>query len=268
VSERFNATSKEFEVGLASKTDVAQSDAFLNNSKINLLDAKINLKNTMNSFYNLIGTKPNNLTFSEIRSEIPDTYEKYRELVISNNFTIRLVNSTLDVYNANIGVARSALYPQINLTASKTELEEYSTTIDELTNEELQATVTWPIFKSGKSLSNIRKAKKQKNSQIILIQKTTNETLSLAENIWENYLITDETVEAAKLNFLANKTAYEGTVIEEEVGERSVLDVLTARQSLLNSEIKYFQEQKDREITKAQVMYMSGILNLSSLGIN
>ena len=268
VSERFNATSKEFEVGLASKTDVAQSDAFLNNSKINLLDAKINLKNTMNSFYNLIGTEPNNLTFSEIDSEVPDTFEEYKELVISNNYTIRIVDSTLNVYNANIGIARSALYPQINLSASKTELEEYSTTIDELTNEELQATVTWPIFKSGKSLSNIRKAKKQKNSQIILIQKTTNETLSLAENIWENYLITDETVEAAKLNFLANKTAYEGTVIEEEVGERSVLDVLTARQSLLNSEIKYFQEQKDREITKAQVMYMSGILNLSSLGIN
>lgn len=268
VNERFNATSKEFEVGLASKTDVAQSDAFLNNSKINLLDAKINLKNTMNSFYNLIGTKPNNLTFSEINTEVPDTYEKFRELVVSNNYTIRIVNSTLDVYNANIGVARSALYPQINVTASKTELDEYSTTIDELTNEELQATITWPIFKSGKSLSKIRKAEKLKNSQIILIQKTTNETLSLAENIWENYLITDETVEAAKLNFLANKTAYDGTVIEEEVGERSVLDVLTARQSLLNSEIKYFQEQKDREITKAQVMYMSGILNLSSLGIN
>ena len=268
VSERFNATSKEFEVGLASKTDVAQSDAFLNNSKINLLDAKINLKNNMNSFYNLIGTEPNNLTFSEIDSEIPDTFDEYKELVISNNYTIRIVDSTLNVYNANIGIARSALYPQINLTASKTELDEYSTTIDELTNEELQATITWPIFNSGKSLSNVRKAKKQKNNQIILIQKTTNETLSLAENIWENYLITDETVEAAKLNFLANKTAYEGTVIEEEVGERSVLDVLTARQSLLNAEIKYFQEQKDREITKAQVMYMSGILNLSSLGIN
>ena len=36
VSERFNATSKEFEVGLASKTDVAQSDAFLNLSLIHI----------------------------------------------------------------------------------------------------------------------------------------------------------------------------------------------------------------------------------------
>ena len=102
----------------------------------------------MNSFYNLIGTEPNNLTFSQIDSEVPDTFEEYKELVISNNYTIRIVDSTLNVYNANIGIARSALYPQINLSASRTELEEYSTTIDELTNEELQATVTWPIFKS------------------------------------------------------------------------------------------------------------------------
>ena len=57
-------------------------------------------------------------------------------------------------------------------------------------------------------------------------------------------------------------------MIEKEVGERSVLDVLTARQSLLNSEINFFNKQKDREITKAQIMYMSGILDNSNLGIN
>ena len=49
----------------------------------------------MNSFYNLIGTKPNNLTFSEIDSEIPDTIEEYKELVISNNYTIRIVTQLL-----------------------------------------------------------------------------------------------------------------------------------------------------------------------------
>ena len=268
VSERFKATSKEYEVGLASKTDVAQSEAFLNNAKIDLLDSKIQEKNIKNSFHNLTGIKPDNLVFSEIRESIPDTFDEYRENVISNNFAIKIVNSTLDVLNSNIGIARSALYPQVNLTASKTELDEFSATVDELTNEEIQATVSWPIFTSGKSLSDVRKAKKQKNSQLILIQKTKNETLTLAENIWENYQISNETVEAASLNYKANNIAYEGTVIEEEVGERSVLDVLTARQSLLNSEINFFNKQKDREITKAQVMYMSGILDNSNLGIN
>ena len=39
VSERSNATIKEYEVGLASKTDVAQAEAYLNIAKIDLLDS-------------------------------------------------------------------------------------------------------------------------------------------------------------------------------------------------------------------------------------
>ena len=61
---------------------------------------------------------------------------------------------------------------------------------------------------------------------------------------------------------------YKGTVIEQEVGERSVLDVLIARQALLNSEISYFNKQKDREIVKTQIMYLAGILNLENLEVN
>ena len=100
------------------------------------------------------------------------------------------------------------------------------------------------------------------------MQKTQNETVILSENIWDKYKISEQTIEAAELNYNANKTAYEGTVIEQEVGERSVLDVLIARQALLNSEINYFNKQKDREIVKTQIMYMSGILDLKNLKVN
>ena len=57
-------------------------------------------------------------------------------------------------------------------------------------------------------------------------------------------------------------------MIEQEVGERSVLDVLIARQALLNSEINYFNKQKDREIVKSQIMYLAGILNFEKLEAN
>ena len=108
----------------------------------------------------------------------------------------------------------------------------------------------------------------QKSSIAVDSAGTQNETVILSENIWDKYKISEQTIEAAELNYNANKTAYKGTVIEQEVGERSVLDVLIARQALLNSEINYFNKQKDREIVKTQIMYLAGILNLENLEVN
>ena len=268
VSERSNATIKEYEVGLTSKTDVAQAEAFLNNAKIDLLDSEIILKNLKNSFFDLVGVDAKNLIFSEINADIPSSFSEFKEILIANNYSIRMAEVNLKIMNANVGVARSAYYPQLSLTATKSELDEFSAEIDELTNEEIKATLNWPIFTAGKSLSNVRKAKEVKNTQLILLQKTQNETVILSENIWDKYKISEQTIKAAELTYNANQTAYKGTVIEQEVGERSVLDVLIARQALLNSEINYFNKQKDREIVKTQIMYLAGLLNFENLEVN
>ena len=268
VAERSNATIKEYEVGLTSKTDVAQAEAFLNNAKIDLLDSEIILKNLKNSFFDLVGVDAENLIFSEINAEIPSSFSEFKEILIANNYSIRMAEVNLKIMNANVGVARSAYYPQLSLTATKSELDEFSAEIDELTNEEIKATLNWPIFTAGKSLSNVRKAKEVKNTQLILLQKTQNETVILSENIWDKYKISEQTIKAAELTYNANQTAYKGTVIEQEVGERSVLDVLIARQALLNSEINYFNKQKDREIVKTQIMYLAGLLNFENLEVN
>ncbi len=268
VTERSNATIKEYEVGLASKTDVAQAEAYLNNAKIDLLDSKIILKNLKNLFIDLVGVEAEDLIFSEINADIPNSLNQFKESLIANNYSIRMAEANLNIMDANVGVAQSAYYPQLNLTATKSELDEYSSTVDELTSEEIKASLNWPIFTAGKSLSNVRKAKEMKNSQYILLQKTRNETVILSENIWDKFQISEQTIKAAELTYNANQTAYKGTVIEQEVGERSVLDVLKARQSLLNSEINYFNKQKDREIVKTQIMYMSGTLDKKNLKVN
>ena len=268
VTERSNATIREYEVGLVSKTDVAQAEAYLNNAKIDLLDSKIILKNLKNLFLDLVGVEAENLIFSEINVDIPNSFNQFKEVLIANNYSIRMAEANLNIMDANVGVAQSAYYPQLNLTATLSELDEYSSTVDELTSEEIKASLNWPIFTAGKSLSNVRKAKEMKNSQYILLQKTRNETVILSENIWDTFQISEQTIKAAELTYNANQTAYKGTVIEQEVGERSVLDVLKARQSLLNSEINYFNKQKDREIVKTQIMYMSGTLDKKNLKVN
>ena len=266
VNERYIATKKEFEVGLASKTDVAQAESFMNSAKINMLNSKINFNKSINSLSDLIGTKAENMDFSKISVNLPRNFEEYKDLVQQNNLAIKMASISLGVRSAQVGFARSSLYPQVGLTASKTEFDESSSIVDSGTNDEIKATVTWPIFNSGKSLSTIRQAKEFQNSSQIMLQKTKIDTLTLASTIWEQSEIVRETIKAAELSLKASKTAYEGTKIEQEVGERSILDVLNSQQSLLNAEIQFFNQQKNQEVIKAQVLYMIGSLTLENLG--
>ena len=265
VSERLSSTKKEFEVGLSSTTDVAQAEAHYNAAKIDLLSAKISHQNAKNAFKDLVGVDAKNLSFSNINGYLPKSFSEFKDLVTNNNLSIQMAKSNLDIKSSDVGVAKSAYYPQVNLTASKTELDEFSSLVDEITSEEIEATISWPIFNKGKSSSTVRQAEQLKNKHMILLQKTQQDTMSLASNIWDMYSISKETLDAASLSYEASQTAFQGTKIEQEVGERTVLDVLNARQSLLNAEIKFFNEQKNQEVIKAQVMYLAGILTLENI---
>lgn len=265
VNKRFLSTKKEFEVGLASKTDVAQAESFMNTAKINMLNSKINYNNSINSFKDLVGVNAENLVFSKILTPLPSSSKIFNDLIMNNNLTILIAKTNLDIKSAQVGTAESILYPKISLTASKSEVDESTTIVDSATIDEIKATVSWPIFNSGKSLSTVKQAKKLKNSYQILLQKTQMDTMTLASTIWEQSVIVKDTIEAAKLSYEASKTAFEGTKIEQEVGERTVLDVLNAQQTLLKSEIEFFNQQKNQEVIKAQVLYLIGDLNIENI---
>ncbi len=266
VSQRFKATNKEFEVGLLSKTDVAQAESFMNSAKINMLNSKVNYDNAVNMFNDLIGTESGDLSFSNIPVNLPLNFSDFKERVASNNLAIQMAKLNVGIKKAQVGYARSAYYPKVDFTASKSEFDETSSTIDSGTNEEVSATLTWPIFNSGKSISNVKKAKVAQNSYLIILQKTQIDTLTLAKKIWDQSEISKDQIIAAESSYKASNTAYNGTVIEQKVGERTVLDVLNAQQTLLNSEIELINQRKNKEIIKSQVFYLMGDLTIQNMG--
>jgi outer membrane protein len=257
---------KEFEVGLLSKTNVAQAESFMNLAKINMLNSKVNYDNAVNLFNDLIGTESGELSFSNIPVNLPLNFSEFKERVIINNLAIQMAKLNVDIKKAQVGYARSAYYPKVDLTATKTEFDESSSTIDSGTNEDVSATLTWPIFNSGKSTSNVRKAKEAQNSYLIILQKTQIDTLTLAKKIWNQSEISKDQIIAAESSYEASSTAYKGTVIEQKVGERTVLDVLNAQQTLLNSEIELINQRKNKEIIKSQVFYLMGDLTIENMG--
>ena len=104
------------------------------------------------------------------------------------------------------------------------------------------------------------------NSYLIILQKTQIDTLTLAKKIWDQSEISKDQIIAAESSYKASNTAYNGTVIEQKVGERTVLDVLNAQQTLLNSEIELINQRKNKEIIKSQVFYLMGDLTIQNMG--
>ena len=182
-----------------------------------------------------------------------------------NNFAIRIASLDIKSKKALTGIARSSLLPKISLNATQTEYYDYSTTIDQFDNETINATLSWPIFSSGKSLSKIKQAKKLKNSSYINQLIVIRDTLNTANFAFSQYAISGETVNSAQIAVESAEFAYNGTVVEQKVGERTLLDVLDARQQLLNSEIELFKEQRNEQIIEARLLYLMGELKLNKL---
>ena len=265
IKKRYNSAQAEFEAGILSKTDVAFAKTRMSAAKIALINSDINYEKAKNIFRDITGVEAKDLKFQSIKSKEIFEKEQFIENVKSGSFAIRLATLDVKSKNASTGIARSSLLPKISLNASQTEYYDYSSTVDQFDNETINATVTWQIFNSGSSLSKIRQAEKFKNSSYINQLIVLRDTLNRANFSHSQYVISSETVDAAKIALESAEFAYNGTVIEQEVGERTLLDVLDARQQLLNSEIDLFKEQRNEQIIEARLLYLKGDLVIDKL---
>ena len=265
IKKRYNSAQAEFEAGILSKTDVAFAKTRMSAAKIALINSDINYEKAKNIFRDITGVEAKDLKFQSIKSKEIFEKEQFIENVKSGSFAIRLATLDVKSKNASTGIARSSLLPKISLNASQTEYYDYSSTVDQFDNETINATVTWQIFNSGSSLSKVRQAEKFKNSSYINQLMVIRDTLNKANFSHSQYVISSETVDAAKIALESAEFAYNGTVIEQEVGERTLLDVLDARQQLLNSEIDLFKEQRNEQIIEARLLYLKGDLVIDKL---
>ena len=265
IKNRYSSAEAEFEAGILSKTDVALAKTRMSAAKIAMINSEINFADKINDFRDIVGKEPNGLKFENIKSKKELDKVQFLANVNLNNFAIRIASLDIKSKKALTGIARSSLLPKISLNATQTEYYDYSTTIDQFDNETINATLSWPIFSSGKSLSKIKQAKKLKNSSYINQLIVIRDTLNTANFAFSQYAISGETVNSAQIAVESAEFAYNGTVVEQEVGERTLLDVLDARQQLLNSEIELFKEQRNEQIIEARLLYLMGELKLNKL---
>ena len=262
--EELRSAKAKFEVGKATRTEIAQARSKLSQSLSSLSQANADLAGSIAYYARVIGHSPEGLVLPSVPSSLlPKTLHEAIEIGGKDNPSVRKAYFSEQASRYAVDVAKSSLFPSASLDAS------YDWKPDQTKSKtvSISGTVTVPLYKGGSNYSQIRKAKhtdSQNRLNLLNAQRDVRETIVKEWNkvsaAKEKIGSTTDQVEAAKL-------AYDGVKKKAEAGTKTTLDVLNAEKDLVDARITMVQNRHDHIISAYTLVKAMGRLTASQLGL-
>ena len=251
------------ERGEISLTDFAQSESSLAGAQAKLITAKNELISGQKNFQKIIGSKvPEEINLAFIpKLRIPTSLETAIAISEQINPRLNLAKIDLEIAKKELFAARGELAPSASISYEKKKNYDLSTTVDEREREEVKATVKWPIFKGGKNLSSVKKAKFTVEEKQLLFNDISDQVNIDTANAWTTYNSSKGVLDATAAQLKAAEIANEGITLEYDTGSsRTTLEVIQSRTLLLDARTSYAKAQKDFAIAQFNLLASIGDL--------
>ena len=249
-------------------TDLAQSESSLAGAKANLIKAGTELLSSKTNFERVTREKTpniNNLN-EKISLVLPNSLEEALQIANSNNVDLLLSNLDYEISIRELNIERARLSPSASLNYSKSENNDFSSTIDETDEEKVTATITWPIIKGGENISSIKKASYNKQRYQLIFQDMKNKINTDISNAWSKYQSSKSVLDATRAQLKAAEIANEGITLEYDSGNtRTTLEVIQSRTLLLEARIAFAEAEKDFMVSQFELAKQIGTLSVKSV---
>ena len=249
-------------------TDLAQSESSLAGAKANLIKAGTELLSSKTNFERVTREKtPNINNLNEKMSLVlPNSLEEALQTANSNNVDLLLSNLDYEISIRELNIERARLSPSASINYSKSENKDFSSTIDEIDEEKVTATITWPIIKGGENISSIKKASYNKQRYQLIFQDMKNKINTDISNAWSKYQSSKSVLDATRAQLKAAEIANEGITLEYDSGStRSTLELIQSRSLLLDARIDFARSERDYIISQFELAKQLGSLSIQSI---
>ena len=260
--------SARLQKGEITLTDLAQSESSLAGANANLIKAKTELLTSKTNLERI--TKENSPKFIDFKERInldlPDTLLEALNLAKLNNKDLLIAKLDYQIATKELNIEKARLSPSASINYSKSENKDYSSTIDELDQETVKATITWPIIKGGENISSIKKSSLKKQKSLLLSKDAESKLITETTNSWSKYQSSESVLKATEAQLKAAEIANEGITLEYDSGNtRTTLEVIQSRSLLLDARIDYAKAERDFVISKFELAFKLGSLSIESI---
>ncbi len=256
------------ERGEISLTDFAQSESSLAGAQAKLITAGNELISGKKNFQKIIGSKvPEEINLAFLPDlRIPSSLQTATSISEQINPRLNLAKIDLEIAKKDLFVARGDLAPSASISYEKKKNYDLSTTVDQREQEEVKATVKWPIFKGGKNISSVKKARFKVEEKQLIFDDVFSQVQIDTANAWTTYNSSKGVLEATTAQLKAAEIANEGITLEYDTGnKRTILEVIQSRTLLLDARTSYAKAQKDFAIAQFNLLASIGDLYLDNI---
>ncbi len=273
LKKQLDETQERFNVGELTRTDVAQSKSSHSQAVADRISAEGALEVSRAIYKQIIGKNPQNLSEpTNIHTFLPSTFAKALEYTEQNNFALLQAKEALKSREYAVKANYGSLSPQLSATGTAAKSKNNSkhhgdpnSSVDEV-SWGLNASI--PLYDAGENRARIRQSKYAKWQAQEGVLSAQRAAVSAITGSWEAMVAYDAKIKALEEQVDANKIALEGVKKEEALGNRTILDVLTAFQTLLNSQVQVVTARRDYYLSSMQVMQAMGKLTAKNLKLN
>ena len=177
-----------------------------------------------------------------------------------------IVGLDYKISEKELNIEKARLSPSASINFSKSESKDFSSTVDELDQESVKATITWPIIKGGENISKIKKSSFNKQRALLLAEDARNKVITNTTNAWSKYKSSQSFLSATEAQLKAAEIANEGITLEYDSGNtRTTLELIQSRSLLLDARISFAKAERDLIISEFELGSQLGNLSLDTI---
>lgn len=243
--------------GQATEMAVAQTEAAKLSVDASVISIKQQISEIENSLSALLGNVPGNIIRGSLEGQVfPDT--------LSTGIPLQLLSRRPDVRQSELQLAiayyatnsaRSEFYPSITLGGSAGWTNAAGAIVTNPGQWLLSAVASLlqPIFNNGKNIANLKIAKAQQKEALLAFRQSLLDAGTEVNDALVQWQAARERIELEKQQVKSLESALNSSELLMKHGSQNYLEVITARQSLLQAELGIVTDKFDE---------IQGVINL------
>ena len=271
--KQLDQSKAKYQVGMSAVTDVQNAQAAYDQSVATEFAAQQQVINAEESLRAItdepVGILQEPVTGMPLRTPDPDNTQKWVDTALKQNPNLMAAQAAADVAASTVSIKRSGHYPTLDLQLahnkndSSSDFSAFNQEFGETTKTNgnmLMLQLNVPIFSGGGVSAQVTQAERQYDAAQDQVELVTRQTVQQTRTSYLGVLTGISQVRALQQSVKSNETSLQAMETGMQVGTRTIVDVLLARQNLVTAQTNYAQSRDNYLTSVLQLKQAAGIL--------